>query len=558
MVDSAGHVYVFVGNGYGCCGYDGAKNFSESVLKLDPANALKLLNWFTPDNWNTLDMNDQDISSSGPLLIPGTNPPLIAGGGKAGYLYVLDTTDLGKFNSTDSQIVQEEYIAVSGFRGGPVYWQRSAANGGPLLYNWGVGDFVKAYAFSGAQFAATPASEGSVSPVWPGGILTLSANGAAHGSGVLWATVATITGAQNDPPDVYKRQPYTIANASTLLVSDPTGFASTSGLNFVGGATLSNNALQLSAVGGANNATAVWFATPVNIQTFTTDFYFSIQEVAHIADGFTFTLQNASAGLNAVGGINGGLGYQGITSSVAVKFDLFDNAGEGNDSTGFYTNGAAPTMPAVDMTTSPVNLLGPDILDAHITYDGTTLTLTLIDTVSGGSFTTSSALNIPAIVGSNTAYAGFTAGPGATQNILNWTYTGSPATMAATPTFTPGPGSYTGTQSVTINDGTSGAVIHYTADGSVPTTASPVYSSSSPIMVGNDQTLKAIAVASGYATSAVGAAVYTITPRTASPSFAPVAGTYSTPQSVTITDTTPNAVIHYTTSGCLLYTSRCV
>jgi len=343
--------------------------------------------------------------------------------------------------------------------------------------------------------------------------------------------------------------PYTIANASTLLVSDPTGFASTSGLNFVGGATLSNNALQLSAVGGANNATAVWFATPVNIQTFTTDFYFSIQEVAHIADGFTFTLQNASAGLNAVGGINGGLGYQGITSSVAVKFDLFDNAGEGNDSTGFYTNGAAPTMPAVDMTTSPVNLLGPDILDAHITYDGTTLTLTLIDTVSGGSFTTSSALNIPAIVGSNTAYAGFTAGPGATQNILNWTYTGSPATMAATPTFTPGPGSYTGTQSVTINDGTSGAVIHYTADGSVPTTASPVYSSSSPIMVGNDQTLKAIAVASGYATSAVGAAVYTITPRTASPSFAPVAGTYSTPQSVTITDTTPNAVIHYTTSG---------
>jgi len=200
VVDSAGHVYVFVGNGYGCCGYDGAKNFSESVLKLDPANALKLLNWFTPDNWNTLDMNDQDISSSGPLLIPGTNPPLIAGGGKAGYLYVLDTTDLGKFNSTDSQIVQEEYIAVSGFRGGPVYWQRSAANGGPLLYNWGVGDFVKAYAFSGAQFAATPASEGSVSPVWPGGILTLSANGAAHGSGVLWATVATITGAQNDPP----------------------------------------------------------------------------------------------------------------------------------------------------------------------------------------------------------------------------------------------------------------------------------------------------------------------------------------------------------------------
>jgi len=31
---------------------------------------------------------------------------------------------------------------------------------------------------------------------------------------------------------------------------------------------------------------------------------------------------------------------------VAVKFDLFDNAGEGVNSTGFYTNGAAPTVPA--------------------------------------------------------------------------------------------------------------------------------------------------------------------------------------------------------------------
>jgi len=37
VVDSAGHVYVFVGNAYGCCGYDGVNNFSESVLKLDPA-----------------------------------------------------------------------------------------------------------------------------------------------------------------------------------------------------------------------------------------------------------------------------------------------------------------------------------------------------------------------------------------------------------------------------------------------------------------------------------------------------------------------------------------
>jgi hypothetical protein len=340
--------------------------------------------------------------------------------------------------------------------------------------------------------------------------------------------------------------PYTIATSSTLLVNDAAGFASASGLSLLGGALLTNNTLQLSLAGGANNATAAWFATPVNIQTFTSDFYFSIQEISHIADGFTFTLQNAPMGLNALGGMNGGLGYQGIPSSVAVKFDIFDNAGEGVDSTGFYTNGAAPTVPAVDMT-STVNLLGPDILHAHITYDGTTLTLILIDTVSGVSFTTSSAMNIPAIIGGNTAYVGFTAGPGATQTILNWTYVGSSASTpaTATPIFTPAPGTYSGAQMVTITDATSGAVIHYTTDGSPPTTSSAVYSA--PLSVSANETLTAIAVASGYTTSAVGTAAYKI--RTASPSFTPVAGTYAGPQVVTIADATSGAVIHYTTDG---------
>jgi hypothetical protein len=190
VIDSSGYVYLFVGNAYGG-GYDGVNNFSESVLKLDPANGLKLLDWFTPDNWSYLDLHDLDLSSSGPLLIPGTT--LLAGGGKTGDLYVLDTANLGKYNANDSQVVQKENIALGGtaaggIRGGPVYWQRSAAAGGPLLYNWGVGDVLKAYRFSGSTFAANPSAQGSGTQMYPGGILALSANGEQHGSGVLWAT----------------------------------------------------------------------------------------------------------------------------------------------------------------------------------------------------------------------------------------------------------------------------------------------------------------------------------------------------------------------------------
>src|SRR5580700_918616 len=96
----------------------------------------------------------------------------------------------------------------------------------------------------------------------------------------------------------------------------------------------------------------------------------------------------------------------------------------------------------------------------------------------------------------------------ATQTILNWTYVGSPTGLTATPTFTPAAGTYTGTQSVAISDATNGAVIYYTTNGTQPTTSSPVYSS--PISVAANETLNAIALASGDTTSAVGSAVYKI------------------------------------------------
>ena len=196
-VDSAGYIYTFTGNAYGG-GYDGVHDFSESVLKLDPSDGLKLLDWFTPGNWSRLDSLDLDLTSSGPLLIPGTR--LLAGGGKTGELYVLNTANLGKYNANDSQVVQKESITTGGaLRGGPVYWQRSAANGGPLLFDWGVGDSVKAYPFSGMKFAADPIAQGAGNSIYPGGILALSANGEQHGSAVLWATTALADDALYNP-----------------------------------------------------------------------------------------------------------------------------------------------------------------------------------------------------------------------------------------------------------------------------------------------------------------------------------------------------------------------
>ena len=133
-------------------------------------------------------------------------------------------------------------------------------------------------------------------------------------------------------------------------------------------------------------------------------------------------------GPTVVGGITGGgdLGYAGIPTSLAVKFDLYNNAGEGPDSTGLYTDGAVPTIPAINLSSTGINLHSGDIFNAQLTYNGTTLTVVITDTVTNATATETYSVNIPALVGGPAAYVGFTAADGgltATQDILSWTYT---------------------------------------------------------------------------------------------------------------------------------------
>ena len=220
--------------------------------------------------------------------------------------------------------------------------------------------------------------------------------------------------------------------------------------------------------------------------------------------------------MNALGGNAAGLGYAGIGKSVAIKFDFNNNAGEGSDSTGVYIDGASPTVPAVNMTASGVILRSGDSMLAHVTYDGTTLTMTLLDPVVNKSFTLTQVINIPQVVGANTAYVGFTGSTGggstASQKILYWTYAPqTPTTASATsaPTFSSPGGSYSTSQSIVLSSATKGATIYYTTNGTTPTTASTVYSS--PIIVGTGTTtIEAIAAANGFSPSAVATATYIV------------------------------------------------
>ena len=118
---------------------------------------------------------------------------------------------------------------------------------------------------------------------------------------------------------------------------------------------------------------------------------------------------------------------------------------------------------------------------------------------------------------------------------------------AATPTFSPAAGAVLAGTTVTISTTTAGATIRYTTDGTDPGPSSTQYTA--PIAITAAITIKAMATATGFADSAVGSATYTILAPAATPTFSPLAGGVAAGTAITISTTTANAMIFYTTDG---------
>jgi hypothetical protein len=159
-------------------------------------------------------------------------------------------------------------------------------------------------------------------------------------------------------------------------------------------------------------------------------------------DAFTSTTPPGPA---AQGEQGFGLGYGGIGQSAAVTFAAAIPS-TGVSSTGLFNNGDFPTdqplapdvyQPligtGIDFTAGAEDPTGPHTYAATLSYDGSALSETITDLITGASFSRDYAnVDLATTVGGDTAYVGFgggTDGRDATMAITSWTYSSDGMTL---------------------------------------------------------------------------------------------------------------------------------
>ncbi len=207
--DSSNNIYLISANSTKST-ENTSDDYGESFLKLVPSGGtLTVADYFKSNQYDNFNANDLDLGSTGAFLIPGTT--YIAGGSKVGKLYVVNTANMGKLNTSADQVVQE-FQATNGMWGSPAFWNNT-------MYIWGVNEPLKAYTFNGNTFSTSPSSQSAYST--PGGTtsgtVSVSSNGTTPGSEIVWATAPT-----GDPDSTTvggNLYAYNATNLGTLLWS---------------------------------------------------------------------------------------------------------------------------------------------------------------------------------------------------------------------------------------------------------------------------------------------------------------------------------------------------
>lgn len=188
--DENGNIYVAAGNG--SVGKNGnpadVTNRSESALKL--TSSLTLSSFFTPKNYEVLEGADLDFGVTQLLLIPNTNRAIV--GVKDGKLYLLDRDNMGGYNGTSDNAVQTINVGANAYLRSSMSYYKGEQN--EFVYSWSENSLLRAFPYSRTtnMFDLNHTiSSGIQGPTGNNGaVLSVSSNGSADSTAILWASYA--------------------------------------------------------------------------------------------------------------------------------------------------------------------------------------------------------------------------------------------------------------------------------------------------------------------------------------------------------------------------------
>jgi hypothetical protein len=205
-VDAQGNIYINAADGSFNADL-GGNNYGNTMLKLQQNNgSFQIVDWFTPYDDACTDLNDLEFGSGGVALLPndftdGSN--LAAAMSKEGRLFLVDTTNLGKFNAAgDTQIKQEIVVgsqtcststtsaAADGTQWNRLYGNPSYWNGNIYL---GASNMpLRQYQFQNGLLSPAPLATSPTSYGFRGANTVVSADGTQNA--IVWAYEKTASG----------------------------------------------------------------------------------------------------------------------------------------------------------------------------------------------------------------------------------------------------------------------------------------------------------------------------------------------------------------------------
>jgi len=207
--DSAGNLYLETGNG----SFNGFQtnsrgipidaNYGDCFLKISPDSStlttpnpngwgLKVADYFTPYNNQSINDADLDVGSCGPVVISSGNKTFILGTGKDGSMYSMSSTNMGKFDPNTNHCLQTINQAVG--NGGEWTGFSTPSYLNNRFYYFAAGDYGRQFTYTNGLIGSWYTDGDGIVRTdvqtpntynWPGANTSISANG--NKSAIVWA-----------------------------------------------------------------------------------------------------------------------------------------------------------------------------------------------------------------------------------------------------------------------------------------------------------------------------------------------------------------------------------